>query len=267
MQFWRIAEPEYDSDYERLHINGLLEHPFGLPGVKCDVCGEKWGGSGALPMECPLTFRNHHYLTNRWPISRKDHEKLQQELMKELGIEGEAFVRLRPGDDFQPSYLDVPSIPRADFLWPGPGNLVVSERVKELLQNVCPREITACPVILRRIGKHDADQTPHIPSTGEPEDMILEVPLAENTSKLHPYFTIIIQRESGLPPGTETASECPGCRRLAVDRSQRTLRMTSSMWDGSHIFYLATTKYILMTDELKTRMEELRPANVSFTRI
>jgi hypothetical protein len=37
MQFWRLRNPDYDSDYKRSYINGQLEHPFGLPGVRCDV--------------------------------------------------------------------------------------------------------------------------------------------------------------------------------------------------------------------------------------
>jgi hypothetical protein len=43
MQFWRIFNPDYESDYQHSYINGGLEHPFGMPGIECDVCHQTWG--------------------------------------------------------------------------------------------------------------------------------------------------------------------------------------------------------------------------------
>jgi hypothetical protein len=153
MLFWRLTSPDYGSDYRYSYVNGSLEHPFGLPGVRCDVCGQTWGGSRVLPYEYPELLRSHKKATDRWPISRSEHSALQEKLLNQLGLEGEPFVDLRPGDSFQPCYLDVPSRPRADFLWSSIGVLVVSERIKESFVSLCRHEIAVRPITLRKVGK------------------------------------------------------------------------------------------------------------------
>ena len=267
MRFWRIESPEYDSDYKHTYVNGSLEHPYGLPGVECDVCGDTWGGSRILPFECPESFRHHEKINNRWPISRAEHEALQKELMAILPIQGNPFFGLRPGDDFQPCFLDVPSRPRADFLWSSIGSLLVSERIKNALVEFCPSDIAVCPVTSRKIGKREAKLPPPIPSTGEPEDMIDEVPILRDTSEIAPYFEVLILKESEYPPGGTPTRVCPGCRRPDVDSSTRVLRMTPEMWKGHNIFFLATTLYVVITDKLRERLVRHRPTNVFFEAI
>src|SRR6476646_4473178 len=110
MEFWRLAQPHY-SDYEAAHINGALEHPYGLPGVHCDVCAQTWSYSRNLPYVCPERLRSTKGFTNPWPVPRADHEALQTQLMRELSIDGHPFVDFRPGDDLQPCFLDVPTRP------------------------------------------------------------------------------------------------------------------------------------------------------------
>ena len=265
-QFWRIQCPEYESDYKASYINGSIEHPYGLPGVVCDVCGATWGGSRVLPCECPPQLRTHPNMLERWPVSRSEHAALQHELMAALGVDGEAFVDLRPGDALQPGFLDVPSRVRADFLWPGSGHLVVSDRVQRLLLKEAREEVIACPVELRRIGKRGAKLPPVIPSTGEPEDMINELPLLEDVAGVGPYFEIVILKESGFPPGSDPVSMCGGCKRLRHGRD-RELRMTPEMWKGHAIFFLATTLHVVVTDAMKRAIESVRATNVVFRRV
>ena len=267
MRFWRIESPEYDSDYKDAYVNGSLEHPFGLPGVKCEVCGATWSGTRILPFDCPQSFRRHRNLTNRWPISRAEHEALQKNLMGTMRIPGDQFVCLQPGDDFQPCFLDVPSRPRADFLWSSLGSLVVSERIKNALVESCSGDIAVCPVTLRKIGKREAKLPPPIPSTGEPEDIIDEVPILQDASKIGPYFEVLIMKESDYPPGGTPTKICSGCNRRDVDDSIRELRIIPEMWKGDNIFFLATTLYVVITDEVRQRVARYRPTNVVFERM
>lgn len=261
--FWRLAHPEYRSDYKHSYINGSLEHPFALPGVCCDVCGATWGGSRILAQECPPKFPQHKNLRDRWPISRTDHAKLQRELMTALGTKGVPFVDLRPGDDFQPCFLDVPSRPRADFLWSGLGSFVVTDRVRDLLLRMAVNDIPVCPVTLRKIGKRKAKLPPPMPSTGEPEDIINEVPLLDDPSTVGSYSEVVVLHESGFPPGGTPISVCSGCRRPEIGRN-REFRMTAEMWNGQSIFFMATTLYVIVTDGLKQAIESLRPTNIIF---
>ena len=267
MRFWRIKRPEYDTDYSDAYVNGSLEHPFHLPGVKCDVCGETWGGSRIFPLDCPESFRGHKNITNGWPIPRVEHETLQRSLMATSSVQGDPFVCLRPGDAFQPCFLDVPSRPGADFLWSSIGSLVVSERIKNALVASCSGDIAVCPVTLRKIGKREAKLPPPIPSTGEPEDIINEVPIIEDTSKIDPCFEVLLLKESDYPPDRPHPMSCPGCRRLDLVGSMRNLRMIPEMWRRNEIFFLVATLIVVVTDEVRQRIAAYCPTNVVFEEI
>jgi hypothetical protein len=180
-----------------------------------------------------------------------------------LQINGDPFVRLKPGDRFQPCFLDVPSRPRSDFLWSSLGSLVVSERIKNVLVDFCSDDIAVCPVNLRKIGKREAKLPVPIPSTGEPEDIIDEVPILRDKSEIGPYFEILILKKSEYPPGGFPIKICSGCKRPLEYESTRELRMSPEMWKGGNIFFLATTLYIVITNELKDRLEHLHPTNVA----
>jgi hypothetical protein len=235
--------------------------------VKCDVCEDTWGGSRILPFECPDSFRNHKNITDAWPVTRSEHENLQKEIMDALQITAPTFVGLRPGDDFQPCFLDVPSRPRADFLWSSIGSLIVSERIKNVLIDSCFDNIAAFPVSLRKIGKREAKLPTPIPSAGEPEDIIDEVLVLKDKTEVDPYFEILILKESEYPPGGMPMKICPGCKRPDIDNSTRQLKMISKKWKGDDIFFLATTLYIVITDGLKEQLERCRPTNVVFENI
>lgn len=264
MQFWKLDHPDYDTDYRFSYINGGLEHPFGMPGVKCDVCGETWGGSRILPYECPPELRKRKHLADRWPISLDQHKALQQEVRHALQKVGVDVPVLDPGDEFQPCYLDVPSRPRADFLWGSLGSVVVSQRVRKLFESERVGGLAFYPVTLRKIGKREARLPAPMPSTGEPEDIIREVPLLKRTESVGPYYEMLILSQSRYPPGGEPMSVCSGCGREAIDNDKRQIVMRPSMWRGDDIFFLATTLYIVITDRLKRLLQDLKVTNVEF---
>lgn len=266
MRFWRLNHPEYDSDYRHIFINGSLEHPFGLPGVVCDRCGQTWGGSRVLSYDCPELLRTEEKLTNRWPIQRADHEALQRDLMRKLSISGEPFHALRPGDELQPCLFSAPSTPRADFLWPSLASFLVSDRIARVFRTACGEDVRLCPVTLRKIGKRNAKLPPPIPSSGEPEDMIDEVSTFQDTTEIGPYFELLVQTQSGTPP-LERISVCEGCKREEIDRQAPEIRMTDEMWRGHSIFFLATTLFVVVTDEIRQVIVESRATNVAFSEI
>lgn len=264
MRFWKIKRPDYNSDYRNSYINGTLEHPFGLPGVKCNVCGATWGGSRIFPFECPTSLRKKKQLKDRWPISLEEHEALQKEVTAELRKQGISVTGLCPGDDFQPCYLDVPSKPRADFLWSSLGSVVVSKKIKELFERLRLQDVAFYEVTPRKIGKREAELQAPMPSTGEPEDLINEVPLLSNTDSVGPYYEMIALKESDYPPGGTPVSICSGCGRETIDNKTRQLVMLPSMWKGAEIFFLATTLHFVITDSLKKALQEIKPTNVEF---
>jgi hypothetical protein len=261
MQFWRLHHSDYDSDYRFSYINGDLEHPYGMPGVHCDVCQQTWGGGRILPFECPPSLRKQKHLTERWPIPLEEHKALQQQVRQEFQKAGLGLFAVRPGDDFQPAYLDVPSRPRADFLWSSLRSVVVSERIRALFESEQINGIAFCPVTLRRIGKREAKLPPPMPSTGEPEDIIEEVPLLTRTDSVGPYYEMVILSDSAYPPGGEPVSICSGCGRESIDNDKRQIVMRPSMWRGGDIFFLATTLHIIISDRLRRLLQKLKVTN------
>ena len=268
MRFWRLTYPDYDSDYRNSYINGNLEHPFGLPGVDCDVCGKTWAGSRVLPYEYPQSLRSHKKATDRWPIRPSEHADLQKQLFNQLGLAGEPFVDLCPGDRFQPCYLDVPSRPRADFLWPSLGVLVVAERIKELPIALCGDEIAVWSITLRKIGKREARIAVPMPSAGEPEDIIHEVPLLSDSTGVGPYYAILPLRESGVPRNRAVKSACSACHRRDVEVvypiDVNRPRIAEEIWRGDSVFYLATTLCIIVTNDSKEALTNIHANNLNF---
>lgn len=261
MQFWRLKHPDYRSDYTHSYINGSLEHPFGLPGVHCDICHQTWGGCRILPFELPVALRSRKDLQDRWPIPLEQHEALQQDVqakMREAGIEPPS---LRAGDSFQPCYLDIPSRPRADFIWGSLGSVVISERVRNLFESLDIAGISYCPVTLRKVGKREAQLPAPIPSTGEPEDLIDEVPLLERPESLGPYFELVVESQSGYAPGAEPLSICPGCCRETFPKTDARVMMVDSMWKGADIFLLASTLYIVVTERVRKALQDINATN------
>jgi hypothetical protein len=264
MQFWRLEHPDYDSDYKHSYINGELEHPFGLPGVHCDVCRQTWGGSRILPFELPASLRGYKHLNERWAISLEQHQALQREVQEEFRRAGIVVPSFQPGDDFQPCYLDIPSRPRADFIWGCLGSVVISERVRQLFESLRLARVSYSPVTLRKVGKREARLPAPIPSTGEPEDIIYEVPLLTRTDTVGPYFELVIQSESDYAPGAQPLSVCSGCGRETFPDGNARFVMEDSMWKGADIFFLAGTLYMVVTDRVRQALENLRVTNVLF---
>ena len=266
-RFWTISSPDYESDYRQSYINGGLDYPFGLPGVHCDVCGQTWGGSRVLSYECPESLRNHKNFKERWPVSLSEHSALQQQLFAALGTRGEPFIDLRPGDTLQPCYLDIPSRPRADFLWPNWGVLVVSERIKDFFLKTCVGEISVRPIVLRKIGKRHAKLPPPMPTTGEPEDIINEVPLLADVARVGPYYQIIPLKESEYPRDRLPKITCSGCQRVDVKfvYPLPEIRMAREMWRGHSIFYIGSTSYIVVPDKVREALLRYGPTNVNIT--
>jgi hypothetical protein len=266
-QFWKLTQPEYNSDYDHSLINGSLEHPLGMPGVSCSVCGATWGGSRILAVSCPESLRQLKEIKDRWPIPLEAHKTLQSLVLRELAESGVKMEALRPGDSFQPAYLDVPSRPRADFLWSSLGSIVVSQRVKDILEESGVNDVNFCEVILRKVGMREASFPAPVPASGEPEDLINELPLLKELDGVERYYEMIILKESLYPPGGTPRSICVGCGRPDVDNSTRQIDMTPEMWQGDSIFFLATTLYVIVTDPLKKLLENLRSSNVVFEKM
>ena len=282
MKFWELREPA-GSDYKHVHTSGRLDHPFRMPTVKCEQCGEIVVNFDAvLPLECPVPFRTNKLLTDHaTEIPMGQFKKLVFDMSAELRGTAVKKASLVPGACFQPGYLDVPSTPRSDFLWSdswtGLHTVVVSQRIKDILESEAGSQVVLYPVVPRRIGKRSAKSAPRIPKSGEPEDSLLGYRTAANPHAVGPYYHLRVLAETAYPPGTEPKPG-PACRVCGEEmkfdsarwRAQQaawkalTPESLASIWKGSHIFRLPDRETILITDQLKIKIERLKATCVSF---
>jgi hypothetical protein len=248
LRFFRMQSPEYSSASQDLNINGNLEYIYRLPGLSCAACGATYGGSRILSVSAPPQIQNDKRFMSRWPISDEEHAALQKELAGYLEKEFVPFVTFRPGDSFQPAYLDIPSKPTADFLWPNIRCFVVSERMKKMVFDELSGDVEIVPVQLRKIGKINVLLPPAIPASNGPKDVIDETELNNPDNSNGAYYQILVRSESDYPTGVGTpVSTCPLCKRKSIDEEKRELVMKDELWRGQQIFFLKTTLHVVVT--------------------
>jgi len=264
MKFWQIEAPHYGSDYKSLFINGLIEHPYNLPFVDCDSCGQRFLADHSLPYECPPAFRKK--FSNSEALTIEEFENITEPVRRAVQKIGLRKEVVQPRCFLLPSFLDIPSKPEADFLWPSSSfSPLVTERVRGKLESLKIREIAFAEVTLRKVGKKSPKLPAPIPSTGEPGDIIGEVSTTRFPKTGHTYFELCVYGRSGPPPGRELKSVCSTCGNKDFNWARsKELVMTESMWTGLDIFVLETTAIILVTDKLKQELQKLRPTNVEF---
>ena len=276
MKSWEIDEP-FGSDYKHVQISGKLEHPYRLPAADCEDCGASVSHyyDVVLPFECPVSFRKNPLLTDEDArVSLNDFKKLANEIASELPKS--AASRLIPEACLQPAFLDVPSIPKDDFLWSdlwsGLSSMVVSERVRRAIEKLATRGIEFYPVALRRIGKRSPKSSPRIPVSGEPEDMMQEFKGTKNLSSLPAYCQLLVSAEADYPPGAKPRSVCRSCGEekapnwTAKDAAWKNLTpdLIASLAKGLDLFRIPERGTVFVTDRVKAALEGLGATNVSF---
>ena len=264
MNFWQLEGTHYVSDYKSSFVNGLIEHPYKLPDVRCTVCREYLGGDSVLPCACPTYLRKS--FSAPADVAIEEFNRLAKKVKVAVEKQGLSSSLVQPGCILQPAFLDIASKPTADCLWPGFSPLV-SLRIREKLESLRLRDIAFAEVTLRKVGTKSAKLTPPPPSTGEPEDIVDEVPTRKFPKGRRRYFELCVYARSAPPPGRELLSVCSTCggKKFNWTRGGK-LIMAESMWSGADIFVLETTAIILITDTLKQELQKLRPTNVEFTR-
>lgn len=264
MEFWELRGTDYASDYKREFVKGQVEHPYRLPSVRCPVCRNCSWDDNVLPYVCPSSHRKK--FSDPADVTIEEFGVIAKTVKAAVEEQGLGSSLVQPGSILQPSFLDIASKPTSDFLWASL-NPVVSQRIQEKLESLKVRDIAFAQVTLRKVGKKSARLAPPIPSTGEPEDMVNEVSTTEFPNSNRRYFELCIYGRSAPPPLRELRSVCPTCGSKTFNwATSRKLIMTESMWTGGDIFYLETTRTVLITDFLKQELEKLRPTNVEFTR-
>ena len=260
---WEMSDPGY-GDYRHIFVDGLAEHPFGVPGIDCPECSS-WGGCRVLSVECPARFREHDNVRSRWPIPIKAHCELRTEIEEELTAQG-CEVELRPGDSFQPIEVDFPTTPILDFFWPSL-MLVVSERARQLFERNGVRGVEFCPAVIRQVGKAYPFDRIVLPESGEPEDLIEIAEKEKEPERFGPLYEMVISAQSARPRIAKVLSSCKLCGReeLSYPNENDKFTLTKELIPDADVFFLADTLYRIVTDKVKAIVEDNQLTNTQFT--
>lgn len=205
----------------------LIPKPsVGLPGVKCDACGQTWAdGMARIPKDLP----NDHPLRSRkrWPVPVAELNFLRADVRMALNLPLD--TPLPPGADIgiidflcKDSHLEA-------FEWPAVHVLVVREDVVEFLQE---HKIAGWEVAPIRV-----EGTRYL-------------------SSIPSMYQLLVNGNGGVPvtdPPVEKISHCDVCGRTEFKRKNpRTFQMDISQWDGSDIFRFDPPYqgYMFITDRL-----------------
>ncbi|MGR9086643.1 MAG: hypothetical protein ACU841_06165 [Gammaproteobacteria bacterium] len=224
------------------------------------ACKTTYGGSRILVESAPPQIQNDNRFKNRWPVSDEEHAALQKEIAGYLNKEFVSFETFRPGDIFQPAYLDIPSKPEADFLWPNIRSFVISERMKRMVFDELSGDVEIVPIKLRKIGSN------HPPAfeAGGSEGKAGNSGRTQSTNAISPYYQVLVRAVSDYPKGGSPVSVCSVCKHEAIEDDKRELIMRDEMWRGHQIFFLRTTLYVMVTENLADKIRKAQATNVSF---
>lgn len=257
MRFWKLDAQRGEGDYWHAFVNGSLDHPFGMPGIKCDTCNETWSNFRIRRETLPKSLRRIRALKNRWPLDVDKFNDLRTTLHEKAGLD-----HLQPGDRFFPAYLSCPSTPRYDLLWPDLGTPIVSEKARKALLSI-DSSIEFAPIVIEKAGKLEPSDAFPNPPGGEPEDIIKACPMRWSKSGLGPYYRVIVNNESHPPDFRKDPIICEKCGRSQHPVTNSHIAMTSEMWRGHDIFILQTTLHLLLTDKAKTALENASLTNLN----
>ncbi|RIH90484.1 hypothetical protein Mterra_00370 [Calidithermus terrae] len=136
MHYFRLCPPLYESDLQRSRQNPLeVIDEFSIPGIKCDSCGQIWAGSRKLYLPLAEAVRKSGLAKQLRPgvLQDSDWHRLIEDLRAVMGLPED--YQFWPGDALgrpilKLNRIDVPH----DVLFPWTGEVVVSERVLNLLR-------------------------------------------------------------------------------------------------------------------------------------
>ena len=252
--FWQITAPRY-SDYRHTFINGSVEHPFTLPGIRCETCGKTWMKAARVaPIECPISLRGNF---PKDPISLSRYRELCATI---CSLSKCAPADLRPGTSLLQGIMAIPSRPQADFLWGSLGSVIVSERIKNCFALHGFSGTLLFPITISKVGRRKAALPAPIPESGEPEDIMESANQLPGSNVGH-YFEMIITSDSRRVKGTEPSSVCTDCG-FEQWSPPKQWAMHASLWTGADVFCLSPTSMIVVTDRVKEGLVEIGATNV-----
>ncbi|ACL04709.1 hypothetical protein Dalk_3019 [Desulfatibacillum aliphaticivorans] len=145
---------------------------------------------------------------------------------------------------------------------------VVSKEVKDVFIN---NEITGVnfrKVDIDGIGKHEPwDDYPVVDDSIAMLDLVELTEKEEDPEQYGPLYQMVILFESGYPPGIKIVNRCRKCGYIEIDNEDMEISLSSKTVPEADIFFLKSTRYIVVSDKVKLLMEKSNFSNVSFQKV
>lgn len=193
-KLWLITRTSEKNDYRLFYRNGMTESPYGIPGVNCNKCGNRWAIRTQMPIQCPPEIERKVFET-RQKIANMRLEELKPLLHKWQNVVDQTHpeVILKPGRDFQPISWSVPSFPEADF-YSHIGSSIVSTRFKKIVEENKLTGLLFFPVILKSVGiDQPEEELPDEDDYVEPIDLLKACPKLKNPNDAGRFINVLPQ--------------------------------------------------------------------------
>jgi hypothetical protein len=254
MKFWRMHKPEYETDYQSVFVNGTAKHAGYIPAVACDACGEVSFTTGVTPVDIAS-------VPQAPTLTPKQFDELCHNLATKYPNLSPEFIR--PGTSILPTELSFASIPEADFFWSTFGSVIVSPRIRELVESFFPSAgVSFHKANISKIGKRNSNAEALPPSTGEPIDVVFDS--KNEISAGHTYYEMIVNDFASPPAKMQIRVACETCNRQLYSGSKQIL-VNATNAGGHDLMMFPGTLYFVVSDRMKSRCDELGVANVTFS--
>ena len=235
-EYWTIDRPEYDDEDQDAFVNGTAVAPHETPRIECRTCGQTWIGGRVHPFFCPVQFAGIEIAWNEMMIEEAEFKKLRRRVNRVLRAQGHPDFDLRPGDDFQPFMLDLPSRPRYDFLWSGFASVFVTKKVRDLFIEAEVSGIVFCDARVRKVGRSEPFDEPPVSGIGDDDFFIDDIPLEEYPEKFGPRYQMVVVSRIDFPPETENLRLCPKCDNIDREDEERGIVIDEQFLPDTDVF-------------------------------
>lgn len=211
------------------------EHKWGLPGVKCSMCGATWGNVGlAYPSIDLSALSNEKRYRNVWPVPLEELEELRRPIRQLVGDE----IYLPPGTDFG-SLVGSAKGNFGDFAWVNSWTLLIRREVLQALKSSGVSMPIGVPAQLRFAKRN------------QPEFLELQI---------EPYAMLV------FPPSTP--QPCPACDRLGISLPEQIIVEEPSIPTDVDLFRARNfTTIILATERFMEATQSLKLTDISFQEV
>lgn len=228
--YWSLDRKRFFSHADEWKHNGRFEIKYGMP---CFWCCRRRASIGWINAELPAEYREYDEFLNskNMEVTFERFIELRKLLLEHPNFSGFEEDHLERGYWMFPGEFSPPEL-SSDFSWSVMPGLIVSKRIFDVLYDHASEDFSF--------------------------------------REMEGGYRFIFVTNYGKPPiekrvdGIEICNRC-GSSVGGYNKSRYIFE--GDMWPGSSIFYIEGSAHLFITNELKEKLELLKPVNIIFRRV